>query len=229
MRVGRAALAAWPANSFGFHRQSQQTRPVLSRIRLRAQGFVTLGSVRTSKQGNRKLVMESVALGLGYAATLVWVGAALVASFTSREANPYWPVIPHLRTDTTGVIAFGLAIVSLPLSRYLQLTRLRDAPFEPVARPAAVLAIQAVAETAAVLATGLVIYLSLNAVTHPQTLRLQLTHLWPWPSEGTVRVIGLGICLAGVAANRYLRATVIGRGQSSVMAETVRSKADFSA
>ena len=58
------------------------------------------------------------------------------------------------------------------------------------------LAVQAVAETAAVLGTALVIYLSLNAVTHPVTLGIKLTHLWPWPSEGTVRVIGLGICLA---------------------------------
>jgi hypothetical protein len=63
------------------------------------------------------------------------------------------------------------------------------------------------AETAALLGTGLVIYLSLNAVTHPETLWLQLTHLWPWPSEGTVRVIGLGFRLAGVAIRRYLRAT----------------------
>jgi hypothetical protein len=97
------------------------------------------------------------------------------------------------------------------LSRYLQLRRRGEAPAkpvaEPVARSAGVSLVQAVAETAAVLGTALVIYLSLNAVTHPVTLRLQLTHLWPWPSEGTVRVIGLGICLAAVATSRYLRAS----------------------
>ena len=60
---------------------------------------------------------------------------------------------------------------------------------------------QAVAETAGFLGTALVIYLSLNAVTHPVTLRLKLTHLWPWPSEGTVRVIALGVCLAAVAVD----------------------------
>jgi hypothetical protein len=75
--------------------------------------------------------------------------------------------------------------------------------------------VQAVAETGALLGTALVIYLSLNAVTHPVTLGIKLTHLWPWPSEGTVRVIGLGICLAGVAISRYLRA---GNGRGSRVA-----------
>jgi hypothetical protein len=97
------------------------------------------------------------------------------------------------------------------VSKYLQLDRRNGAVAEPsgqrAVRPPGVNLVQAVAETAAFLATGVVIYLSLNAVTHPFTLRLQLTHLWPWPSEGTVRVIALGVCLAGVAVTRYLRAT----------------------
>jgi hypothetical protein len=81
--------------------------------------------------------------------------------------------------------------------------------------------VQAVAETAVVLSTGLVIYLSLNAVTHPVTLTIQLTHLWPWPSEGTVRVIGLGICAVGVATSRYLRASAPLANQAVPAAEAV--------
>jgi hypothetical protein len=182
-------------------------------------------NVRTKDRANRKLAVESVALGLGYTAVLIWSGSALVASFTGGEASPYWPNIPHLRTDTTGVIAFAVAAVSLAVSQYLQLRRRSDASADSVPRSvprtASVLAVQAVADTAAVLGTGLVIYLSLNAVTHPITLTLQLTHLWPWPSEGTVRVIGLGICLVAVATRRYLRATA---NQSSPA--NVRQNAD---
>jgi hypothetical protein len=165
-----------------------------------------------------------VAFGLGYAAVLIWAGVALVASFTGNESIPYWPAIPGLRTDTAGVIAFAVAIVSFPVSKYLQLRR-RDEPARPVPRSAAVLAVQAIAETAMFLGTGIVIYLSLNAVTHPETLRLQLTHLWPWPSEGTVRVIALCICLAGAATRRYLRAAA-GR---PIRAAAVRDEADVAA
>ncbi len=168
-------------------------------------------------------MVESAAFGLGYTAVLIWSGSALVASFTDHEVTPYWPAIPDLRTDTTGVIAFATAIVSLVVSKYLQLRRRNGVAVQSAGRSAGVLAVQAVAETAAVLSTGLVVYLSLNAVTHPFTLRLQVTHLWPWPSEGTARVIGLGICLVAVATSRYLRAAASRPGRPAA----VPDKADL--
>lgn len=171
-----------------------------------------VSSVRTRTQDNRRLVVESVAFGLGYIAVLIWIGSALVGSFGYDDAYPYWPAIPHLRTDTAGAIGFAVAIVTLTVSKYLELRRRSDvpppvAPTAPAPRSAGVLAVQAAAETAAVLSTALVIYLSCNAFMHPWTLRIQLTHLLPWPTEGTVRVIALGICLLAVATRRYLRAT----------------------
>jgi hypothetical protein len=169
--------------------------------------------VRTSR-GYRKLAVESAALGIGYAAVLIWIGSALVGSFGYDDVYPYWPAIPGLRTDTAGAIAFALAIVFLVLSKYLQLRR-RTAPVRPVPRGAVMLTVQAMAETGVILGTAIVLYLSFNAVTHPQTLRMQLSHLAPWPTEGTVRVIALAVCLAGVALRRYLRATAVPAGQAS--------------
>jgi hypothetical protein len=183
--------------------------------------------VRTKSQANGKLVIESVAFGVGYTAMLIWIGSALVASFTGGEANPYWPVIPFLRTDTAGDLAFAVAIVSLVVSRYLQLRRRGAAASQPAARPAGLVMVQAMAETAAVLCTAVVIYLSVNAVTHPETLERQLTHLLPGPSEGTVRVIALGICLVAVATSRYLRATAPRQSQPAPVPEN--TKADVTA
>jgi hypothetical protein len=173
-------------------------------------------------------MVESVAFGLGYAAVLVWIGSAFVASFGDfNDAYPYWPAIPHLRTDTAGFFAFAVAIVCLVVSRYLQLGRRNGAPADLVARlrPARVLAVQAVAEVAVFLGTGMVIYLSVNEAMHPWTLPIHLTHLLPWPSEGTVRVMSLGVCLIGVATSRYLRATATRPRQDAAVPE----KADVTA
>lgn len=183
-----------------------------------------MSSVRTRNQGKRRLVVESVTLGLGYSAVLVWIGSAFVGSFGDfDDAYPYWPAIPHLRTDTAGFLAFAIAIVCLVVSRYLQLGRRNGAPAEPAAlprpRPAGVLAVQALADVAVVLGTGLVLYLSVNAAMHPWTLPIQLTHLLPWPSEGTVRVMTLAVCLVAVATGRYLRATATRPGQPAAVPE----------
>ena len=181
-----------------------------------------MSSVRNRSQGNRKLVVESLTFGLGYVAVLIWIGSAFVASFGDfDDAYPYWPNIPHLRTDTAGAIAFAVAIVTLVTSRYLQLRRRNDAPAEPIARlrPARILAVQSVADVGWFLGTGMVIYLSLNEAMHPWTLRMQLTHLAPWPSEGTVRVIALAICLVGTATSRYLRATATQPRQDAAIPE----------
>lgn len=151
-------------------------------------------------------MVEAIAFGLGYTAVLIWIGSALVASFGYDEYNPYWSAIP-LRTDTAGALAFGVSIVTLAISRYLELSRRSGVPTEPVPRSGGVLMVQAVADTAVFLGTALVIYLSCNAFMHPSTLDIHLTHLMSWPTEGTVRVIALFVCFVAVATRRYLRAT----------------------
>ena len=54
---------------------------------------------------------------------------------------------------------------------------------------------------------------------HPATLNIQLTHLAPWPTEGTVRVLALGACLVAVATRRYLRATATRPSQAASVSE----------
>jgi hypothetical protein len=184
--------------------------------------------VHTRSEANQKLAAESAAFGIGYTAVLIWIGSALVASFTGNEANPYWATIPFLRTDTAGDLAMVVAIISLVASRYLQLRRRGAAsarPASPEARPAGLVMVQATAETAVVLCSAIVIYLSVNTVTHPETLDLQLTHLLPWPTEGTARVIALAICLVAVAASRYLRATAPRPGQPPAVPENTATLA----
>ena len=153
----------------------------------------------------RRLATEAVTAGLAFAAVLGWGSTALVGSFRGQDLpEHYWQPIP-VRTDTSGFIAFLIAAICLATSEYLRLRRRREAVPGRPADPRATMAL-AVAETVAVLATGLFAYLSFNAITHPETLLLHITHLLPWPAEGTVRVEALLLCGCSVAVWRYLRA-----------------------
>jgi hypothetical protein len=156
-------------------------------------------------------------------------------------ADPYWSGVPWLRTDTSGFAAFIVAAVCLLTSEYLRLRRRRSAasvgavpqaasaggvpPTAPGAVPpvasagaapptapgGAVLLAMAAAETVAVLATGLFGYLSVNAVTHHYTLQIQATHLLSWPTEGTLRVVALLLCIVSFGMVRYLRPRIVAR------------------
>ena len=155
--------------------------------------------------GRGRLAAEALTAGLAFAAVLGWASTALVGSFRGQDLpGRYWQPIP-VRTDTSGFIAFVVAAVCLAVSEYLRLRRRREA-VPGVSPDPAVTLVLAVAETVAVLATGLFVYLSFNAVTHPGSLVLHITHLLPWPAEGTVRVEALLLCACSAALWRYLRA-----------------------
>ena len=155
--------------------------------------------------GSGRLAVEAATAGLAFAALLGWASTALVGSFRGEDLpGRYWQPIP-VRTDTSGFIAFLTAAICLATSEYLRLRRRRAAvPAPPPDRAATM--VLAVAETVAVLATGLFVYLSFNAITHPGSLFLHITHLLPWPAEGTVRVEALLLCACSAAVWRYVRA-----------------------
>jgi hypothetical protein len=164
--------------------------------------------MQTTVRGERRLLIEAAAADLAYASVLCWASTRLVATFGGEPlSGPYWPSIPWLRTDTTGILSFALAAVCLVVSKYQRLLRLRTNPpaQQLPERPAGIMAAQSVAETAAILATG-VRCLSLAQCRDPQLhAPAHVTHVLFWPSEGTVRVIALIICVVAVAATRYLR------------------------
>lgn len=176
--------------------------------------------------GDGWLAVEAATAGLAFGSLLEWASTALVGSFRPLDlADPYWRVVPWLRTDTSGFAAFIVAAVCLLSSEYLRLRRRRSAASAGAVPPAAsagavppptalggaVLLAMAAAETVAVLATGLFGYLSVNAVTHPATQQIQATHLLSWPTEGTLRVVALLLCIVSFGMVRYLRPRVVAR------------------
>jgi hypothetical protein len=155
-------------------------------------------------------VVEALTSGLAYSTGLWWGSVCLLASFRpSYLSAPYWRVIPNLRSDTSGVLAFFAFAVFFSYSEFLRLRRQRPLITARGGTPpkgVMVSAVLAISETVTVLATGLVIYISVNAITHPATLNLQATHLAPWPTEGTLRMIALLLCVCSVSTLRFLLA-----------------------
>jgi len=152
-------------------------------------------------------VVESVAAALALVAGLICFGSFLVGSFhPGRLARPYWPEVGGLRTDTAGVLAFAVLVITVAVSETLRVSRRRlRAPGEGGDRiPISSVATVATGVAAAVWvgSIGLVVYLSVNALTHPATLAIQATHFAKWPTEGTLRVLALA---ATAVATAWLR------------------------
>jgi hypothetical protein len=152
-------------------------------------------------------IIEAVATGLAYGAGLCCAGALLVASFHPWDlAMPYWSRLAWLRTDTCGAAAFVVVAVTLVVSEYLRLRRNGGRRRRASGLSSRSYLGRAVAEVIAVLSTALVVYLSVNAVTHPATLSIRATHFATWPTEGTLRVIALLLCVLSVGWLRFMTA-----------------------
>jgi hypothetical protein len=175
-----------------------------------------IADVAPPRGTTRRLAVEAALAGLAYGSVLCWLSTCVVGSFRPGYlANPYWPTIPALRTDTCGIAAFAVAAASLGVSEFLRLRRKRAggtiSQRVTADREAMWLAALAMAETLLVLSTFLVAYLSVNAVTHPATLALRATHLVPWPTEGTLRVIALAACACSMGVSLWIRPSLGGK------------------
>jgi len=158
---------------------------------------------------SRRLALEALTLGLAYAAGLCLISVCLLASFRPNQlAAPYWGDFPALRSDTAGIVAFLAVAALLSTSKFLRLRRESSgvaAIYSSSGKGLISSAALALAETAVILGTVVTIYLSVNDVTHPVTMSMASTHLTPWPTEGTLRVLGLFICVVSVSVTRFLR------------------------
>lgn len=153
----------------------------------------------------RRWYLEGAATGLAFASGLVALSVFAVGSFRPQELpSPYWSRIDALRTDTFGFFCFVVASLALMQSEYLRLTR--PARRHSAPQDSRLLRIVAAGARALVVAgTVLVVYLSLNVVTHPQSLNLHATHFVSWPTEGTLRVVALVVVAGAVAVARTVR------------------------
>jgi hypothetical protein len=177
---------------------------------------VTSAKMHTSK--NFWLMVEAAMAGLASGSVLWWASTCLVGAFRPEDlADPYWDDLPWLRTDTSGFAAFLVALLTLTCSEYLRLRRRHEGRRRAMA-PSSVATtdkrtgsapvlflLLAASEAVIILAIVLVCYLSLNTITHPESLQIHATHLLPWPTESTLRIFALLLCVCSVAIFRYLR------------------------
>ncbi|MEK7643598.1 MAG: hypothetical protein AAB372_04100 [Patescibacteria group bacterium] len=49
------------------------------------------------------------------------------------------------------------------------------------------------------------VYIALNAVFHPETLPMPLTHLLPWPREDTFGIVCFGVSFISLFIYRLIR------------------------
>jgi hypothetical protein len=152
--------------------------------------------------------IEGGVIGLTYSSALVALSALLVGSFRPQDlSHPYVGHLAWLRIDSFGIVSFFVATVGLAASGYLRRSHevaRRSATAGQAPGNICVFTI-AVARSLAAAGTILVVYVSINAVTHPITLGRPATHLLSWPTEGTLRAVSLIVVAVAVAIDRTLR------------------------
>lgn len=164
-------------------------------------------------QERRWWVVEGALTGLATGSALVVAGALAAGSVRPSELPaPYWVRLGWLRTDTLGVICFFVATLAFTASESLRLSRAATRPTSaPADAPTGQTQVLTLAAARALTAAAalLVVYVSVNAVTHPRSLDLPATHLGSWPTESTLRVAACAVVTvaAGIARTKSIAVT----------------------
>ena len=146
--------------------------------------------------------------GLTCSSALVALSAFLVGSFRPQDlSHPYVGDLAWLRIDSFGIVSFFVATLGLATGGYLRRSYgvTRQSASAGRAPGTISLLITVVARSLVAAGTTLVVYISINAVTHPFTLGRPATHLLSWPTEGTLRAVSLVVVAVAVAVDRALR------------------------
>ncbi len=146
--------------------------------------------------------------GLTYSSGLVALSAFLVGSFRPKDlSHPYVGHLAWLRIDSFGIVSFFVATVGLAISGYLRRSygATRQSANAGHAPGTIGLITSVMARSLVAAGTTVVVYISINAVTHPITLERPATHLLSWPTEGVLRAVSLIVVAIAVAIDRAQR------------------------
>lgn len=150
---------------------------------------------------------EGLAAGLAAMSLLIAFGVFLVGVFRPTElSSPYWLRAKFLRSDTAGTVSIAVATASGCAALFLRRLRLTTTPHAARSFSPTLLATKASLQSVAAASAAVVMYLSLNTITHPATRTMRATHFLSWPTEDTLRILCLLIVGTTCAINQGLEA-----------------------
>jgi hypothetical protein len=128
---------------------------------------------------------------LQWSAFATWAYVAAMAVIAPMYLQINFEAVLPVRTDTIGTLAFAASGGLLWLTGLGTVRRWSDLRY--------LRGVASATRSVAFHAGAAWLYVSGNSISHPATLYLHLTHLFPWPSEGTFAVTCLIVgIIAGI-------------------------------
>jgi hypothetical protein len=153
-------------------------------------------------KGSRDLeVVAGVAKAIHWGALACWLYVAAVAIVAPQDLPLRFEETLPIRTDTLGIGAFAISVCMMVVTAMM-------ASFRPQVRWS-IGAVWAIARSVALHATLGWAYISANSISHRWTLHRRLTHLAPWPTEGTFGVACLLVAILSTSVYFGLKPRVV--------------------